>query len=86
MKNEIVLYQSDDLAERIEVRIDETMGDSVCLTQQQMADLFRRNRVAITQHIGNIFKEGELEEAVVCKNFYTPLSMVQLKEKHKNKV
>ncbi len=68
MKNEIVLYQSDDLAERIEVRIDETM-ETVWLTQQQMADLFGRNRVAITQHIGNIFKEGELEEAEVCKNF-----------------
>ncbi len=68
MKNEIVLYQSDELPERIEVRVDEAM-ETVWLTQQQMAELFGRNRVAITQHIGNIFKEGELDEAVVCKDF-----------------
>jgi len=34
-----------------------------------MARLFDRNRVAITQHIGNIFKEGELQKEVVCKEF-----------------
>ncbi|MCC2598565.1 hypothetical protein [Sphingobacterium sp. FBM7-1] len=34
-----------------------------------MAELFGRNRVTITQHIGNIFKEGELDEIVVCKDF-----------------
>ena len=34
-----------------------------------MASLFGRHRVAITQHIGNIFKEGELDEEVVCKDF-----------------
>lgn len=42
---------------------------TVWLTQKQMAELFDRNRVAITQHIGNIFKEGELIEKEVCKNF-----------------
>ncbi|MDR0801477.1 RhuM family protein [Fluviicola sp.] len=68
MKNEIVLYQSDDLPERIEVWVDEAM-ETVWLTQQQMAELFGRNRVAITQHIGNIFKEGELDKKVVCKDF-----------------
>lgn len=34
-----------------------------------MAGLFGRNRVAITQHIGNVFKEGELDKDVVCKDF-----------------
>ncbi len=34
-----------------------------------MAELFGRNRVAITQHIGNIFKEEELSEQLVCKDF-----------------
>lgn len=34
-----------------------------------MAELFDRNRVAITQHINNIFKEGELYKNSVCKNF-----------------
>ncbi len=68
MKNEIILYQSDDLPERIEVRMDDSM-ETVWLTQLQMAELFGRNRVAITQHIGNIFKEDELDEKVVCKEF-----------------
>ena len=66
MKNEIIIYQSDDLSERIEVRMED---ETVWLSQQQMAKLFGRNRVAITQHIGNIFKEGELDEKVVCKDF-----------------
>jgi hypothetical protein len=65
-KNEIILYQSDELTSRIEVRVDD---ETVWLTQDQMATLFGRNRVAITQHIGNIFKEGELNKKVVCKDF-----------------
>ena len=66
MKNEIILYQPDEAAEHIEVRIDDK---TVWLSQEQMARLFDRNRVAITQHIGNIFKEGELKKEVVCKEF-----------------
>jgi hypothetical protein len=66
MKNEIVLYQVNELDTRIEVRIED---ETVWLTQEQMASLFGRNRVAITQHIGNIFKEGELDKKVVSKDF-----------------
>lgn len=43
--------------------------ETVWLSQEQMATLFGRNRVAITQHIGNIFKEEELNKDVVCKDF-----------------
>ncbi len=66
MKNEIVIYQPKELASHIEVRIED---ETVWLTQDQMASLFGRNRVAITQHIGNIFKEGELDKEKVCKDF-----------------
>ncbi|TVR84528.1 MAG: DNA-binding protein [Saprospirales bacterium] len=66
MKNEIILYQTNELPSRIEVKIED---ETVWLSQDQMATLFGRNRVAITQHIGNIFKEGELDEEVVCKDF-----------------
>lgn len=66
MNNEIVLYQADELPERIEVRIEE---ETVWLSQQQMANLFARGRSTITEHINNIFKEGELIEEVVCRNF-----------------
>jgi hypothetical protein len=61
MKNEIVLYQSDELAERIEVKIDEEK-ETVWLTQEQLSTLFERDQSVISRHIRNIFKEGELEE------------------------
>lgn len=64
-KNEIVIYQADELT-KVEVQIED---ETVWLSQEQMATLFGRNRVAITQHIGNIFKEGELDKEVVCKDF-----------------
>ncbi len=66
MKNEIIIYHPKELPSRIEVRVED---ETVWLTQEQMATLFGRNRVAITQHIGNIFKEEELDKEVVCKDF-----------------
>ena len=62
MKNEIILYSSNEIAEHIEVRVDE---ETVWLTQAQIAELFGTQRQAITKHLKNIFKEGELEEKVV---------------------
>ena len=55
---EIVLYQPDDDI-RIEVRLDK---DTVWLTQQQIADLFGVKQPAISKHIANIYKSGELNE------------------------
>ena len=65
-QNKIEIFQSKDNKTEIKVQFEE---DTVWLTQAQMAELFDRNRVAITQHIGNIFKEGELDKNVVCKDF-----------------
>lgn len=62
----ILIYQTEDGTTKIETRLDE---DTVWLTQSQMADLFQKTRVAITQHIGNIFNENELDANSVCKNF-----------------
>ncbi len=59
MKNEIVLFQSGELAEHIEVRIYE---DTVWLSQEQLAHLFQRNQSVISRHIRNVFLEGELVE------------------------
>ena len=58
-----MLYQPDDNV-RLEVRLQD---DTVWLTQQQMAELFNTTRNNITLHIGNIFKEGELEVNSVRK-------------------
>lgn len=62
-KGEIVMYQPDETI-RLEVRVED---ETVWLTQQQMADLFLTTRNNVTLHIGNIFKEGELDESSVRK-------------------
>ena len=68
MRNEIILYQSDELAEQIEVRMDEEK-ETFWLTQEQIAQLFERDRTVITKHLKNIFEEGELNEELVCAFF-----------------
>lgn len=57
-KGEIVLYQPDDNI-KLEVRLDK---ETVWLTQQQIADLFGVKQPAISKHIANIYKSGELHE------------------------
>ena len=56
--NEIILYQPDETM-KLEVRLE---NETVWLTQQQISDLFGTKRPAITKHLSNIFKSGELEE------------------------
>ena len=68
MKNEIVLYRPDELAEHIEVRFD---NNTVWLTQAQMAELFGRTKQNVSLHINNIFKEGELIPDLVVKEYLT---------------
>jgi len=68
MKNEIVLYQSNELPERIEVRIEE---ETVWLNRQQLAVLFGRDVKTIGKHINNVFSEGELVKDVVVAKFAT---------------
>jgi len=68
MKNEIILYQSDELAERIEVRVKE---ETVWLNRQQLASLFGRDVKTIGKHINNVFSEGELGKSATVANFAT---------------
>ena len=49
----------------IEVKLED---ETVWLTQAQMAELFQTTRNNITLHIGNLFKDNELEQASVCKD------------------
>lgn len=58
MKDEIVLYQPNETIQ-LEVRLKD---ETVWLTQQQIADLFGVKQPAISKHIANIYKSGELEE------------------------
>ena len=59
------MYQPDETI-RLEVRMGE---DTVWLSQQQMADLFNKDRTVIGRHIRNIYKEEELEEGITCAKF-----------------
>lgn len=68
MKNEIILYSPNELSKHIEVRLDEDK-ETLWLTQEQIAQLFERDRSAITKHLKNIFKEEELDEKVVSAFF-----------------
>ena len=55
--SEILIYQTEDNETRIETRL---LDETVWLTQQQMAELFAKDKRTISEHIGNIYKEGEL--------------------------
>ncbi|MCL2183319.1 MAG: virulence RhuM family protein [Chitinispirillia bacterium] len=61
-KGEIVLYQPNDTV-LVEVRLEK---ETVWLTQAQIAELFGTKRPAITKHLNNIYKCGELEEDSIC--------------------
>lgn len=63
---QIAIYQTDDGQTQIDVRMEQ---DSVWLRQEQMGELFGRERSVITKHLRNIFVEGELETDSVCANF-----------------
>ena len=65
LNSEIILYQTEDGGTRVQVRLQD---ETVWLPQQQMAELFQRERCIITKHIRNIFEEGELVEEAVCAN------------------
>lgn len=63
VKGEIVLYQPDETI-RLEVRMED---ETVWLSQAQMAELFQTSKNNITLHIGNIYKEKELESIATSK-------------------
>ena len=63
--NQVVIYEGGDV--RVEVRLD---GESVWLTQEQMGQLFGRERSVITKHIRNVFADGELEEESNVQNLH----------------
>jgi len=63
----ILIYQTEDGRTKIETRLED---ETVWLTQQQMAELFQRDRTVITKHINNIFEENELHEKSNVQNLH----------------
>jgi len=68
MNSQIILYKPNELAENIEVRLED---ETVWLTQMQMAELFGQTKQNISLHINNSFKEGELEKKATVKESLT---------------
>ena len=73
----IVIYQTPDGKTQIDVRLE---NETVWLTQAQMAELFEKTPQNITMHIGNAYKEGELERESTCKEY------LQVQQEGKRKV
>ncbi|MBI2483986.1 virulence RhuM family protein [Candidatus Uhrbacteria bacterium] len=64
--NQIIIYNSEDGQAKLDVRLD---GETVWLSQKQMANLFDKDVRTVNEHIKNIFFEGELEEDSVIRKF-----------------
>ena len=64
--SEIILYQNPDGTIKIDVRLDD---ETVWLTQERMGVLFGKGRSTVTEHISNIYEEGELEQNRTCRKF-----------------
>ena len=68
---EILIYQNSQGSIKIDVRLED---ETVWLSQAQMGMLFNKDKRTISEHISNIFKEGELNENSVIRNFRTTAS------------
>ena len=67
-KGQFLVYEAPDGQLKLDVRLEE---ETVWLTQQLMAELFGKNKRTISEHIRNVFSEGELDEKVVVRKFRT---------------
>lgn len=68
MASEIILYQTEDGQTKIQTRLE---NETVWLSQAQMATLFGKAKSTISEHIKNVFEEGELLQDSVVRNFRT---------------
>jgi len=62
----IVIYENSQDGVQLDVRLED---ENVWLNQAQIAQLFGKARATIAEHISNIFREAELDEKVVCRDF-----------------
>ena len=64
----IVLYKAGDGTFAVDVRLE---AETVWLSQKQMAELFDKDKRTISEHVQNIFEEGELKKDSTVRNFRT---------------
>lgn len=67
-QNSIAIFKTEDGQSHVEVHV---IDETVWLPQAQMCELFDKNKRTVSEHIRNIFKEGELQEQAVVRNFRT---------------
>jgi hypothetical protein len=63
---EVLVYETPEGDIRVDVRLER---ETVWLRQDQMSQLFGRERSVVTKHVRNVFREGELDPKSVCANF-----------------
>ena len=78
---EMIIYQSDE-GVKLDVRLE---NKTVWLNQEQIGILFNKSKATISEHISNIFKEGELDEKVVVRKFRTTTQHGALEGKTQSK-
>jgi len=66
MKNEIVLYETNDLSTKIEVRVE---NETIWLIQDQIVALFKSSKANISEHIKHAFQTGELNKESTVRKF-----------------
>mgnify|MGYP003991003745 FL=1 len=67
-KNQLIIYQTEDGKVKIETHFK---NETVWLNQAQIGELFQKSKSTISEHIKNIFLDGELDEKVVVRKFRT---------------
>jgi hypothetical protein len=68
MTSEIIIYQNQEGNIKIDVRLEE---ESVWLTQTQLCELFQKSKATVSEHIKNVFVEGELDADATVRKFRT---------------
>jgi hypothetical protein len=66
--SEIIIYQNQEGNIKIDVRLEE---ETVWLTQAQLCELFQKSKATISEHIKNVYEEGELDEGATVRKFRT---------------
>ena len=64
--SEMIIYTTEDGLTKVNVNFD---GDTVWLTQDQMAELFQKAKSTINEHIKNVYEEGELDKESTMRKF-----------------
>ncbi|NVO00718.1 MAG: virulence RhuM family protein [Geobacteraceae bacterium] len=67
-QSDLLIYQAPDGTVKIHVRLED---ETVWLSQDHLTQLFGKSKQTISEHIRNIFSEGELDEHVVVRKFLT---------------